>query len=83
MGLFGIGRKKSDSRNQVFANCDFEFAKNQLISTFSFGVYPKELTELLDAYIEHSCRQTGMGLIRYNKDFRSLFYNNKETLKWN
>lgn len=76
MGLFGFGKKKADPWDEIFKNCDFDFARNEIISQLTGGVYKKEMTELLDAFINNPTKATAIKLITYNKDFASFYYNN-------
>jgi hypothetical protein len=76
MGLLGFGKKKADPWDKIFKNCDFSFARNEIISQLTGGVYKKEMTELLDAFINNPTKATAIKLITYNKDFTSFFYNN-------
>lgn len=68
--------KTSATWDDVFANCDFDFARNEIISTLSGGVYKEELSELLDIYIQNPSRENAIKLITYGKEFASFFYNN-------
>ena len=55
MDLFGL--KKKRYWNEIFSNCDFEFAKDLLTQTFSGGVFPNDLVRLLNSYVNNPCRE--------------------------
>jgi hypothetical protein len=85
MGIFGFGKKKSDPWDEIFKNCDFDFAKNEIISQMAGGVYERELTKLLDDFINSPTKASAKKLITHNKDFSSFFYNNisrREMMKY-
>ena len=62
-----------DPWDDVFRCCDFEFVKNDLISTFAGGVYPKEMVNLLSVFADRACRETAIPLIEYSPEFALLF----------
>ena len=74
--------KTLDIYIEIFNNCDFNYAKIQLIETFSGGVYPKELIALLDKYVKNPCVETAIGLIKYDSSLLLVFKDNKNSLKF-
>ena len=68
--------------NEVFSNCDFEFARDLLLHTFAGGVLPEDLVRLLSAYKNNPCRKTAIELIEFDKnEFQKYFVDNKITLE--
>lgn len=68
--------------DQIFSNCDFDFAKNLLISAYSGGIYQRNLATLLDSYVENPCREAAIELIRFDRDeFLKFFTDNKVLMK--
>lgn len=63
-----------DPYQAVFRNCDFDHVKNELISTFAGSVIPKDLAMLLDAFVNHPCRETAIPLIEHNPEFAVAFH---------
>ncbi len=77
-----LGLKERKYWDQIFSNCDFDFAKNLLISTYSGGIYQKNLAVLLDSYIENPCWETAIELIRFDQDeFLKFFAENRALMK--
>ncbi len=73
--FFGKKKAKYDA---MFANCDFEFAKVNLITTFEGGIISNDLAPLLHAYVRNPCRKTAIPLIEYDEDeFAKYFLENK------
>jgi hypothetical protein len=54
-------------------NCNYEMAKTVIIRKFSGGVIPKELVDLLDAFISNPCFDTAVKLIEYDSKFLVFF----------
>ena len=80
MDLFGL--KKKRYWNEIFSNCDFEFAKDLLTQTFSGGVFPNNLVRLLNSYVNNPCRETAIELIEFDQEeFQKFFVNNKTMLE--
>ena len=80
MDLFGLKRRRY--WNEVFSNCDLEFAADLLIRTFAGGIIPKELAKLLNAYTNNPCRETAIELIEFDKnEFLRFFVDNKIMLE--
>ena len=79
MDLFGL--KKKGYWNEIFSNCDFEFAEDLLTQTFAGGVLPKDLVSLLNSYMNTPCRETAIELIEFDHDFKKFFVDNKTTLE--
>ena len=79
MDFFGL--KKKRHWNEIFSNCDFEFAKDLLAQTFAGGVLPEDLVRLLDSYTHIPCRETAIELIKFDNEFRKFFVDNKTTLE--
>ena len=78
MGFFSL-RKKGKWR-ALFRNCDFTFAANELISKLSGGMYPAELSALLDDFISNPCRDKAIKLISFDPKFAAFFTDNKRRL---
>ena len=78
-----MGRFSFLNRNKwrtVFRNCDYEFAANELISKFSGGMYPAELSTLLDQFINNPCRDTAIKLVSFDPQFAAFFTDNKKRM---
>lgn len=80
MGLFGNKRKRQ--MKKLFQNCDFQFARKQIIENMSGGVYPKELTRLLDAYMTNPSPDNALDLIDFDSKFAAFFHNNRSTMSF-
>lgn len=77
-----LGLRKRRIWNEIFSNCDFEFARALLIHSFAGGVIPKGLARLLDLYNNKPCRKTAIGLIEFDKhEFLKFFVNNRTVMK--
>ena len=80
MDLFGL--KKKRYWNEIFSNCDFEFAKDLLTQTFSGGVFPNDLVRLLNSYVNNPCRETAIELIEFDQEeFQKFYVDNKTMLE--
>jgi len=78
MGLFSF--KKKNKWQAIFNNCDFAFAANELLSKMSGGMYPAELSALLDALENNPCQETAINLITFDPKFAVFFTDNKRKL---
>ena len=67
--------------DEIFSNCDFEFAQDLLAQAFAGGVFPEDLVRLLDSYTHSPCRETAIALIKFNNEFQKFFVGNKTTLE--
>ena len=80
MDLFGF--KKKRYWNEIFSNCDFEFARDLLTQTFAGGVLPNNLVRLLNSYMNNPCRETAIELIEFDQEeFQKFFVDNKTILE--
>ena len=81
MGFWSI-LKKQGYGDEVFLNCDFEFAADLLAHTFSGGIVQNDLAELLSAYTRNPCRRTAEKLLEFDKnEFSKFFINNRIILE--
>ena len=80
MDIFGLNKKRY--WNDIFSNCDFEFAKDLLTQTFAGGVLPDNLVRLLNSYMNNPCRETAIELIEFDQEeFQKFFVDNKTILE--
>ena len=80
MDLFGL--KKKRYWNEIFSNCDFEFAEDLLTQTFAGEVIPNNLVRLLNSYMNNPCRETAIELIEFDQEeFQKFFVDNKTILE--
>lgn len=80
MGFFGFRKRKY--WNEVFSDCDFDFARALLIHTFSGGIIPNDLVKLLDLFNNNPCRETAIELIEFDKqEFLKFFADNRTSME--
>ena len=72
-GLFG------SPYDEIFNNCDMEFARDELRHRFAGGLYPAELTRLLDAFNRQPTRENAEALLRFEPSLAAAFKDNQST----
>ena len=78
MGMFSFLNR--NNWRAIFRNCDYRFAANELISKMSGGMYPAELSALLDGFINNPCRATAKKLIAFDPQFSAFFTDNRRRM---
>ena len=80
MDLFGL--KKKRYWDEIFSNCDLEFAKDLVVHTFAGGVITDDLVRLLNSYTNNPCRENAIALIEFDRqEFTKFFSDNKIALE--
>ena len=66
---------------KLLRGCRYDFVAEKLGTAFDGSLIPKELSTLLDIYIEKPCLETAVQLIKYNLDNQKEDLNNASFLK--
>ncbi len=77
-----ISPLSSSSFDEVFDNCDLEFAREQLRYKFAGGIFPQALVALFDEFDRNPTRKNAEALIRHEPTFVVLFEDNISTKRF-
>jgi hypothetical protein len=80
--LFTLAELEFVDASGEIVGCDYGLAAKLLTQTFGGKVLSKDLTCLLDDYLQNPCLETAMDLILFDPEFLALFADNKRTARF-
>ena len=68
-----------ETRDELFTECDFHYARREIIKSLKGREIPIELGVLLHNYVKYPSKITAIPLIKYDQRFAAFFNRNGES----